>query len=110
MADLAIIWLQLILLFVRYPRKNGLCAIFVLYSMCFIPAFALPDNYYASLQFSKLEKQHVKSRSTQLGKPDVEASGDVQIFHGSFSTVGGIKEVEGKIHWVSLSVIRLMHC
>lgn len=102
MADLAIIWIQLVLLFIRYPRKNGLCAIFVLYTLCFIPTFALPDNYYANLEFSKLEKQHPKSRSTQLDRSviDAEEFADMKLLHGSFSKVGAIQEAEGRIHWV----------
>ena len=98
MADLAIIWIQLVLLFIRYPRKNGLCAMFVLYTLCFIPTFALPDNYYASLEFSKLDKQHPKRRSTQLDRSDEFP--DMKKIRGSFSTVGAVKEAEGRIHWV----------
>ena len=107
MADLAFVWIQLILLFVRYPHRNGLCAIFVLFSMCFIPTFALPDNYYASLEFSKLAK-HSKGRSTHLDGPVVDANEltDVQTFRGSFSKVGAVKEAEGRIHWVNLFYAR----
>ncbi|KAL8583038.1 hypothetical protein ACOMHN_051202 [Nucella lapillus] len=101
MADLAFVWIQLILLFVRYPRKNGLCAIFVLYSICFIPAFALPDNFYASMEFSKLAKHQSKCRSTQLEVNGAVEVPDVQTFWGSFSKVGAVKEAEGRIHWVS---------
>ncbi|XP_076453201.1 RING finger protein 215-like [Babylonia areolata] len=103
MADLAFVWIQLILLFVRYPRKNGLCAIFVIYSICFIPAFALPDNYYANIEFSKLAKHQSKSRSTQLDGAVIEGKDVeyVQTFRGSFSKVGAEKEAEGRVHWIS---------
>lgn len=99
MADLAIIWIQFVLLFIRYPRKNALCAIFVLYTLCFIPTFALPDNYYANLEFSKLEKQHPKRRSTQLDRFD-ELPDHMKELRGSFSSVGAVKDAEGRIHWV----------
>ncbi|KAK7490701.1 hypothetical protein BaRGS_00018118 [Batillaria attramentaria] len=99
MADLAIIWIQLVLLFIRYPHKNGLCAIFVLYSMCFIPTFALSDGQYASVEVSRLEKQQAKSRLTQLAKNGAEL--ESQTFHGSYSRVGAVKEAGGRIHLIA---------
>jgi hypothetical protein len=103
MADPALIWMQFLLLFVRYPRKNGLCTIFVIYCCCFIPAFALPDKYYANLEFSKLEKQQSKGRSTQLEKSATLGElHDQRIFRGSFARIGSVKEAEGRLHWVHL--------
>ena len=104
MADPASVWLQLILLFMLFPHKNILCVAFVFCSAFFIPTFAFPETYYANLHLTKLEKQHVKNRYTQSGQPNLETVGlgDIYVFKGSFSKIGSVREVEGKVHWVRI--------
>ncbi|XP_025091784.1 RING finger protein 215-like isoform X3 [Pomacea canaliculata] len=103
MADMAIVWIQLSLLFIRYPRSNRICTLFVLLSACLVPSLAFPGGQVANIHLEKYDKQNTKSRSTQTTKSlgEVTEVIDFQSFRGFYTKVGSIKEAEGRIHWVT---------
>ncbi|XP_046351547.1 RING finger protein 215-like [Haliotis rufescens] len=96
MADIAWILIQCIFLCVKYPRRNGCCAIFTIYIILLTPVLA-SSSKTAGIEFRKVEK--FGSKRSISGDADTVSSLTANV-RGWLSEAGGEKMADGRVHLI----------
>ena len=96
------VYLYIILLFVKQPRKKGLCGLTMLYFLVLAPVSATSDRI-AGVEFRKADT----FGGARLRRQQTDHTSDVSSLtahaKGWLAGAGSAKHAEGKIHWVMVS-------
>ncbi|XP_041348768.1 RING finger protein 215-like [Gigantopelta aegis] len=98
MGHLTCVFLYILLLFVKQPRKKGICGIITLYFLVLAPVAASSDRI-AGVEFREADKfgsVHSKRQHLQTDVSSLTAHAK-----GWLAGVGSAKHAEGKIHWMA---------
>ena len=101
--DVGWIFLQVFLLYLRFPRRNGLSLFLCVYALILASAVVSGDrSAFIRVSTTKNGENTAKNPGKEVPKH--------MFLKGSFSSSGDVTQAEGDLYLVSRIVFRCTHC